>query len=261
MFGRRNPLTPLKRVALVLWPGSWHRQGLYVAHRLKRLPGTPGRIAAGFACGIAMSFTPFVGFHFILAALLALIIRGNFIASAVGTAAGNPWTFPFIWFWIYEFGRWILGIENGSAVIAEGDGFSALFGELLKSFWTLALEGRLPEGMTTSYLGENLLNVFWPMVVGGVPTAFLSWFLVFFPIRAMVRRYQFRRRRSMLRRLRRKRFRDRLKKGMTRESELDETEADAPEDVTTVTGPGLEKPMDEIAMESSAIPRVERSEG
>ncbi|MFR8207121.1 MAG: DUF2062 domain-containing protein [Alphaproteobacteria bacterium] len=34
-----------------------------------------------------------MGFHLLLAALTAWIIRGNILASALGTAAGNPWTF------------------------------------------------------------------------------------------------------------------------------------------------------------------------
>ena len=37
-------------------------------------------------------------FHILLAMLLALLIRGNLIASGIGTVVGNPWTFPLIWF-------------------------------------------------------------------------------------------------------------------------------------------------------------------
>ena len=53
MFARRRPLPFVQRTARFLWPrGGWARQGIYVAHRIKRLPGTPNRIAAGFACGV-----------------------------------------------------------------------------------------------------------------------------------------------------------------------------------------------------------------
>ena len=75
--------------------------GKKVLIRLKRLQGTPYSIATGFACGVAISFTPFIGFHMILAALTAWLIRGNIIASAIGTIVGNPWTFPFIWLAVF----------------------------------------------------------------------------------------------------------------------------------------------------------------
>ena len=35
----------------------------YFGHRVGRLPGTPYSISAGFAFGVAFSFTPFLGFH------------------------------------------------------------------------------------------------------------------------------------------------------------------------------------------------------
>src|SRR3546814_7251488 len=86
MFKRRIPLPFHRRARSFLWPrGGWRRSGTYVAHRLRRLPGPPYRIAAGFASGAAISFTPFIGLHFVLATLLALCIRGNIVASAIGT--------------------------------------------------------------------------------------------------------------------------------------------------------------------------------
>src|SRR3546814_13256871 len=109
MFRPRNPLPVHKRVSGFLWPrGGWRRSGIYVSHRLRRLPGTPYRIAAGFACGAAISFPPFIGLHFVLSAALALIVRGKIIPSAIGTDVGNPWTFPFIWLWTFSLGHWML---------------------------------------------------------------------------------------------------------------------------------------------------------
>ena len=40
---------------------------------------------------------------------IAYIVRANIVAAAIGTVAGNPWTFPFIWLWTYWLGRKILG--------------------------------------------------------------------------------------------------------------------------------------------------------
>ncbi|HSR72602.1 MAG TPA: DUF2062 domain-containing protein [Kiloniellales bacterium] len=168
MFRRREPLPIHRRFYGLLWPRrGWRRATRYVAHRVGRIPGTPYRIAAGFACGAAISFTPFLGFHFLGAALLALLLRGNLLASAAGTVIGNPWTFPFIWVWTYGLGHWILG---GEVVPLSPEQFSFTF--IFDHFW----------------------NVFWPMTVGGIPTGVVAWFAFFWPIRALVAEYQHARR-------------------------------------------------------------------
>ena len=180
MFKRRNPLPLHKRAGAFIWPSSgWRRSGAYVAHRLRRLPGTPYRIAAGFASGAAISFTPFIGLHFVLAAALALLIRGNVIAAAIGTVVGNPWTFPFIWLWIYSLGSWMLGY---------GDSLTAL-----------------PENLSFQHIFQNPLDVLLPMVVGSIPTAIVAWFIFFWPLQRTVAGYQKARRRRLRKRLHRDR--------------------------------------------------------
>ena len=148
MFQRRDPLPLLLRMRDFLWPRKgWRRTSSYIAHRVRRLPGTPYRIAAGFASGAAISFTPFIGFHFVGGALMAAILRGSLMASAIGTVVGNPWTFPFIWAWIYTLGTWLLGAEG---------------------------KKDLPEVLSFGYIFEHPLDIFWPMTVGGVPTALVA---------------------------------------------------------------------------------------
>ena len=108
MFDRRDKLDAFQRVISFFWPAmGWRRTSHYFKHRLGRIPGSPYEIAAGFACGAAISFSPLVGLHFILGAIWAWSIRANIISSAIGTALGNPWTFPFIWIWIYQCGLWL----------------------------------------------------------------------------------------------------------------------------------------------------------
>jgi uncharacterized protein (DUF2062 family) len=171
MFRRRNPLPVLHRARELVWPRrGWRRTTLYIAHRLGRLPGTPYRIAAGFACGAAISFTPLMGLHFVCAALLSLLMRGNVVASAVGTVIGNPWTFPFIWIWTYNLGRWLLS-ESGENV--------------------------LPDDLSMHYIFENIWSVGRPMMIGGLPTALVAWFAFFWPAYAAVSEYQRRRRKRV----------------------------------------------------------------
>ncbi len=181
MFGRRHPLPIFRRVREFVWPsGGWRRASLYIAHRVRRLPGTPYRIAAGFACGAAISFTPFIGFHFVGAALLSILLRGSLLASAIGTVVGNPWTFPFIWAWIYALGQWLLGGE----VVSE-----------------------LPAVLSLTYIFERPLDVLWPMTVGGVPTSIAAWFTFFWLVRGTVAEYQYARGRRMRRKIRSERHR------------------------------------------------------
>lgn len=179
MFKRRIPLPFAHRLKAFVWPsGGFHRSMKYVAHRLGRLPGTPYRIAAGFACGAAVSFTPFIGLHILLAMLLALLIRGNLIAAGIGTVIGNPWTFPFIWYWLYISGRWLLGQDAASD---------------------------LPDELTFNYIRDNTWQVLWPMTVSGVPTAIMAWVLFFLPMRRLVAEYQRARRWRIRRKVMRRR--------------------------------------------------------
>jgi len=173
LFDRRHKPSISVRTRDLFWPRiGWSRATKYLAHRVRRIPGTPYAIAAGFACGAAISMTPFPGFHFILAAILAWIIGGSILAAAIGTAVGNPWTFPFIWIWIYQLGGWILG---------TGD----------------ALAERT---ITLGYLLDHPMDVFLPMLVGSIPTASLIWIIFFLPLRRMVESYQVHRRARLERR-------------------------------------------------------------
>ncbi len=82
LFRARRKPAIADRLRQFIWPRSgWRRAFSYVAHRLARLPGTPYSIAAGFACGAAISFTPFLGLHFVLAGLLAWALGANIIAA------------------------------------------------------------------------------------------------------------------------------------------------------------------------------------
>lgn len=109
LFRRRKPAHFGERLRVFLWPRrSFWRSAQYFAKRVLRLTATPHAIAAGIAAGTLASFTPYLGFHFIIAAAVAWVIRGNLIASALGTAVGNPLTFPFIWASTMAAGRFIL---------------------------------------------------------------------------------------------------------------------------------------------------------
>jgi uncharacterized protein (DUF2062 family) len=171
MFKRRKPPALLHQLKGYFWPHiGWQRAGHYFWMRLKRLSGTPHSIAAGFASGAAASATPFVGFHFLTGFAIAFFVRGNYLAAAIGTAVGNPWTFPFIWAWTYSLGSRMLGRQNEPA-----------------PDWT---------SLSWPELVDAIGGVFLPMVVGGLPTAAVFWLVFYFPMLRLVRVFQETRRRK-----------------------------------------------------------------
>ncbi len=181
MFRRRRKLTIAERVRDFFWPrAGWQRSSRYVFHRVARIPGTPYDLAAGFACGAAVSFTPFVGLHFVLAAILAFVIRANVVAAAIGTVIGNPWTFPFIWIWIYKLGHWM---GAGSPDDTPRPDFTELFGHIMDA--TLSLD--------LAYLAQTAWPVWWPMLLGSIPTTVAAWIAFYWPLKTLVTTYQDRR--------------------------------------------------------------------
>ena len=170
-----------------MWPSlGWKRSTQYLFHRIGRLPGTPYSTAAGFACGAAISFTPFVGFHILLAGLCAWLIRANIMAAVIGTAVGNPWTFPFIWTFIFNLGVWIGAAGNGAN--ANELDFHRIFSTSIDAMLTYDL----------SYLFETAWPVLWPMFIGGIPAFVFIWLIFFFPLRPLIKRYQSNRRKRVI---------------------------------------------------------------
>ena len=164
LFKRRNRQSFFFHFRNFLWPkAGWKRAFNYIRYRFVRLPGTPYSISAGFACGVAVSFTPLLGFHFVGAALFAWLIRGNLVASALGTAVGNPWTFPFIWLWILNLGRWILGETSDLSPNIE---------------------------ITNTSIVNNIADIMIPMLVGSLIMAPLSWLMAYYPMKYIIVSYR-----------------------------------------------------------------------
>ncbi|MGA1185929.1 MAG: DUF2062 domain-containing protein [Candidatus Puniceispirillaceae bacterium] len=175
MFRRRTPLTRLRQIRSVIWPErGFRRLFAYLFQRVVRLPGTSGSIAIGVASGVAASFLPFIGLHFLIAALLALLLRGNVLASAIGTFFGNPWTFLFIWVSDYRLGLWLLK-QSG-----HGDQFVALNLQQLAEVMTVFMHFfTFSGGVDWQQVAGPFEQVFLPMTIGGTVLAILSWVVAF----------------------------------------------------------------------------------
>ena len=114
VFKRRNKRPIWRAVAEFLWPRTgWSRAFRYVKHRLWRLPGsTTSDCARASFAGVFVTFSPFFGLHFFLAAFVAFILRGNIVASLLATFFGNPLTFVFIGAASLQTGHFLLGSRN-----------------------------------------------------------------------------------------------------------------------------------------------------
>ena len=170
IFKRRDKPPFWDRLREIVYPRKGLWRGLdYIRKRLHRLPDSPHRIALGFACGAVASFTPFFGFHIVIAAAAAWLLRGNILAAAFGTIIGNPLTFPFIAAASLETGWRILGTVTRSS----GSDFSV--GWLLDNFW----------------------QIFLPYLVGGILPGLLCGVVCYWFIGPIVEAYQNRRRRRL----------------------------------------------------------------
>lgn len=116
LFQRRNPPTRRERLRTLVWPRrSFARSFKYGGKRVLRITASPHAVAAGLAVGIFSAFTPFFGFHLIIAIVLAYFLAGNIAAAALGTTLANPLTLPFIWGSTYELGRFVMSGDIESA--------------------------------------------------------------------------------------------------------------------------------------------------
>ena len=164
LFKRRRAESWTGWLRVLVWPRrSWMRSGQYVAKRVLRITATPHAVAAGVAAGAFTSFTPLMGLHFLTAAALAWIIRGNLLASALGTFFGNPLTFPFIWATALSTGRWMLGLDSESAPVDLGTAMADVLGSLWSFDGEQAARG----------LANIWEPVFLPMLLGGAPWGLL----------------------------------------------------------------------------------------
>ena len=188
MFGRRKELPLWDRLKGWLWPAmGWKRLGVYLLKRLVRLPGTPHNIACGFACGAAISFTPFVGLHIALSMLLAWLLRGHMIAAVVGTVVGNPWTFPFIWLVTYKAGQMMLGSAEAAPWPAVTM-FKHVVTDLGELIWPTLTGEDTREAL--KQLVVDLRALIWPMFIGSIPLGLAGWFASYIPLNKAIDAFQ-----------------------------------------------------------------------
>lgn len=188
VFKRRDRPPFLERARAFFYPRrGWGRALEYLSHRVRRIPDTPHRIAFGFACGVFASFSPLFGLHLVYAAFLAWLLRGNIVASLIGTLVGNPLTFPIIASLSMTLGRRILGYGGSGRDVGR---ISVAFKEAGEGLWEglMSLFGRgTPEWHK---LDAIFTDVLLPYQVGGLLPGLVLAAASYYLTRPLIAAYQ-----------------------------------------------------------------------
>lgn len=172
--------------------GGWSRAFEYVKHRVRRLPDTPQKISRGIWAGVFVCFTPLFGLHFIAAAIIARLIRGNILASLMATFFGNPLTFPPISYLSLTLGSWILGLPPG-----RNDHLGQKFGDASRDLWYNFIAIFTPDRIRWDGLKVFYDDVFFPYMVGGIAPGLLTATAAYYLSVPLISAYQERRKKRL----------------------------------------------------------------
>lgn len=196
VFKRRTPKSYWRSFVEFFYPrGGWSRAVRYIGLRLRRLPDPAHKISRGIAAGVFTSFTPFFGFHFVIAGAIAYGMRGNILAALLSTFIGNPLTFPIIASVAVEIGTLILGLPP-VPLPEVVNAFSQASVELWRNFMAMFTPAQSEWGE----LGRFFRNIFLPYLVGGIAPGLAAGSAAYYLSFPVIAAYQ----RGRLKRLERK---------------------------------------------------------
>jgi uncharacterized protein (DUF2062 family)/uncharacterized protein YjlB len=130
--------------------------------RFLRIRGNPREIAGGFALGLFVGMSPYLGLHMAIAVLLAACFKWNKIAAATGVWISNPLTAPFLYGATYVAGARFLGLKKGvmPPLPMNLEDLLPLFGQAPEFFWILTVGGvilGLPAAGAGYYLAHSAI--------------------------------------------------------------------------------------------------------
>lgn len=197
VFKRRDKRPFLTAVSDFFWPkGGWRRAALYVKHRLHRLPDPPHRIARGIFAGVFVSFSPLFGLHFLYAAAVAWIMRGNIIAALLATFVGNPLTFLAIGMISLQSGHFLLQTNK----VLPPEMHRSLAGKFLDAgddlkhnLLALFTDEKAHWGALRIFYDD----VFFPYFIGGLVSGLVAGMIAYYFSLPLIQVYQKRRKRKL----------------------------------------------------------------
>ncbi len=206
MVFKRRDRRPIWRIFVdFFYPrGGWTRAAHYVKHRIRRLPDTPEKISRGIAAGVFTTFTPFYGLHFVIAAGLSLLMRGNVFASLLATFFGNPLTYIPIGYASLGTGYLLLGRPFDAKLIGIGEDipedFCALgcqFANAFSDLWHNFMAMFTPATADWRGLIDFYNEVFYPYMIGGIIPGLICGTVAYYFAVPLITAYQKRRKKAL----------------------------------------------------------------
>ncbi len=132
----------------------WVEPGRKAYHRFLKIRGHPREISLGFALGLFVGMSPFMGLHTAIAVLLAAIFKWNKFSSALAVWISNPISAPIIYGLTYLIGAKVLNYENSYTLPQhfDLDGLLAIIRGAPELIWVLIVGG-LVTGMPLAVIG------------------------------------------------------------------------------------------------------------
>jgi uncharacterized protein (DUF2062 family) len=139
---------------------------------LLNLDDPPERTALAFAIGAFIGFSPLLGLHTIIAAIVAVVWRLNKLAIFSGSYINNPWTLTPIVVASWAIGRWFIG-----SPVIELPAFSLSAMTTTEFWWVIAGQW---QQLLPFALGATILSVV---------SAAISYPLMLYVLRTYRRKY------------------------------------------------------------------------
>lgn len=194
VFKRRDRRPVWEVVVRALYPrGGWGRAFKYIKYRLRRLPDTPEKIARGIGTGVFVTFTPFYGLHFILAAILAKLMRGNIVAALLGTLFGNPLTYVPIGIVSLGTGHFLLGTRAKPMRTPLMEAFAGAGRDLWHNVTTFFTSEQADWQRLRIFYDE----VFFPYLIGGIIPGIIAGTIMYYLTVPLIGAYQSHRRKVL----------------------------------------------------------------
>jgi uncharacterized protein len=144
----------------------WHLPREAVHRWLQKLLHThdsPERTALAIGLGVAIGFSPFLGFHVLLGILLAFIFNFNRVAVIAGTWVNLPWLMAPYYAAATAAGSWLLGAPIPPHLV-----------EHIEQSW------ELPNwGLRLDAFARLLEPLVWPFTLGSLLGAIVAGFVAF----------------------------------------------------------------------------------
>jgi len=190
VFRRRQKQSWWRLVAEGFWPrAGWRRVINYFAHRIRRLPDTPHKVARGMFAGTLVSILPLPGVQMLAGGLLAWLLRGNILAAVLCSFISNPLTTPFLAVGSIGIGQWILGQDGVLNARMIGHAFAEAGGDLWHNFMAMFT----PEVASWTGLAHFAERVFLPYFVGAMVIGLILGMAAYYITIPLVSAYQHRR--------------------------------------------------------------------